>query len=141
MNIHTRGKAGTLAQRRTTRHSTARRLHAWPTGRSVLPSPKYLPTYLHATVDKYSTAAVWRKLGMCGSSGSAGICSCAALKQRRRARAREGLFWQHHESSRVVISEAGMSMLIWDMRDMVNGTDVFAYRGNLLTRRIPTYLL
>jgi hypothetical protein len=67
--------------------------------------------------------------------------SCAALKQRRRARAPEGLFRQHSESSRVVISEAGMSMLIWDMRDMVNGTDVFAYRGNLLTRRIPTYLL
>jgi hypothetical protein len=30
-----------------------------------------------------------------------------------------------------------MSMLIWDMRDMVNGTDVFAYRGNFVNSTDP----
>jgi hypothetical protein len=49
LNEYTRQSRHTsTAQHDTTRHDTARRLHAWPTGRSVLPSPRYLGTYLPA---------------------------------------------------------------------------------------------
>jgi hypothetical protein len=49
---------------------------------------------------------------------------------RVRARAREGLFWQHAESSRDIGGRDVDVNLGYE--DMVNGTDVFAYRGSLL---------
>jgi hypothetical protein len=75
LNEYTHTHAST-AQHSTARHDTTQHgscTPGRPAGRSVLPSPKYLPTCMPRWTSTYSTAAVWRKLGIRGSSGSAGI--------------------------------------------------------------------